>query len=335
MECGDLGIKVKKWESMGKYMIKRILQSGIVLLVMSIFAFALINAAPGNPAAAIYGGQMDRLTQEERDRINTNLGLDQPLFTRYCNWVGEVVNGRLGNSYANGRSVNAILSERLPNTLLLFSVSFVMTVLLAIVLGLWAGLHPNSALDRGVTVAGIVVNGVSSVLVAIGLIVVFSVQLGWLPTSGTGSIFSGGAADRMRHLLLPVATIVLSHVGSFARFIQEGIKEEQTSYYVTVARANQVAPVYLYCGMMKNALVPFINYAGTHVPSFFSGFVVVEAVFAYPGLGNMIVGAISVKDYPVLMGGILVIGLVVILSMLAVDLIDLALNPKLRKSVVE
>ena len=154
-----------------------------------------------------------------------------------------------------------------------------------------------------------------------------------MPSSGTSSLFTGGVGDRLRHLVLPVITIVLSHVGSFSRFIQEGMKEELGSYYVTVARANRVSPGRIYWGAMKNALVPFVNYAGTHVPSFFSGFVVVETVFAYPGLGNMIVGAIPTKDYPVLMGGIIITGLVVILSMLAVDLIDLALNPKLRKSV--
>lgn len=318
---------------MRNYVIKRILQSVIVLLIMSGFAFALINAAPGDPAAAIYGGQMDQLTPAERERINTNLGLDRPLLVRYGNWLREVAAGHLGNSYANGKSVNAILAQRLPNTLLLFALSFTITVILALAIGLWAGIHPGSRLDRGITVASIVVNGIPSVLVAIGLIFLFSVQLGILPSTGTASLFSGGAADRLRHLVLPVTTIVLSHVGSFARFIQEGMKEELNSYYVTVARANRVSKRHIYLGAMKNALVPFVNYAGTHVPSFFSGFVVVETVFAYPGLGNMIVNAIPVKDYPVLMGGILVTGLVVILSMLAVDLIDLALNPKLRKSV--
>lgn len=318
---------------MSKYIVKRILQSVIVLLIMSVFAFALINAAPGDPAAAIYGGQMDQLTPAERERINTNLGLDQPLVVRYGSWLWEVATGHLGYSYASGQSVNAILAQRMPNTLLLFAASFLITVVLALALGLWAGLHPGSRLDRGITVASIVVNGIPSVLVAIGLIYLFSVQLGLLPSTGTTSLFTGGTGDRLRHLVLPVVTIVLSHVGSFARFVQEGMKEELSSYYVTVARANRVAKRYIYWGAMKNALVPFVNYVGTHVPSFFSGFVVVETVFAYPGLGNMIVGAVPVKDYPVLMGGIIITGLVVILSMLAVDLIDLALNPKLRKSV--
>lgn len=318
---------------MTKYIIKRILQSVFILFVMSIIAFALINAAPGDPAAAIYGGQMDKLTQAERERINTNLGLDRPLATRYYNWLSEMLGGRMGYSYENGKSVNQIITERMPNTLLLFAVSFFLTVIISMVVGLWAGRHPYSALDRGITITSIVINGIPSVLVAIILIFLFSVKLGWLPSSGTSSIFATGAADRIKHLVMPVLTVVLSHVSSFSRFIQEGLKEELSSYYVTVARANHVSNRDIYRGVMKNSLVPFINYAGSHVPSFFSGFVVVETVFAYPGLGSMIVGAIPIKDYPVLMGGILITGIVVISSMLAVDLIDLALNPKLRRAV--
>ena len=116
---------------MGKYIVKRILQSVLVLLLMSGFAFALINAAPGDPAAAIYGGQMDRLTPAERERINENLGLDQPVLIRYGNWLREVAAGRLGYSYASGESVNAILAQRLPNTLVLFALSFFLAVVLA------------------------------------------------------------------------------------------------------------------------------------------------------------------------------------------------------------
>lgn len=301
---------------------------------MSVMAFALINAAPGDPAAAIYGGQMDKLTQAERERINNNLGLDQPLTLRYFNWLSEMLGGRMGNSYANGKSVNLIISERMPNTIILFSVSFLLTVIISMAIGLWAGLHPNTRLDRAITITSITINGIPSVLVAIGLIFVFSVSLKWLPSSGFTSVFSDTAGDRLKHIVLPVVTIVFSHIGSFSRFIQEGMKEEMGSYYVAVARANHVSNRHIYFGTMKNALVPFINYAGTHVPSFFSGFVVVETVFSYPGLGNMIVGAIPVKDYPVLMGGILITGIVVIISMLAVDLLDIFLNPKLRKAVI-
>ena len=226
-----------------------------------------------------------------------------------------------------------MIKERMPNTMTLFLSSFILTVILAIAVGLSAGLHPDSMVDRVITIISITLNGIPSVLVGIILILLFSVVLGWLPSSGVTSMFSDTLKDRIIHLILPTVTVMFSHIGSFSRFIQEGMKEELDSYYVYVARANHMSKRDIYRGAMKNALVPFVNYVGTHVPSFFSGFVVIETVFAYPGLGNMIVNAIPVKDYPVLMGGILVTGIVVIISMLLVDLIDLALNPKLRKAV--
>lgn len=202
-------------------------------------------------------------------------------------------------------------------------------------IGLWAGSKPDTGLDRGITVASIATNGIPSILVAIILIYIFSVKLGWFPSSGSQSIFEEDGITRAEYMVLPVITIILSHVGAFSRFIQEGLKDELKSYYVTVQRANHVSNKKIMIGAMKNALVPFVNYAGTHIPSFFSGFVVVEVVFSYPGLANLIYGSIPVKDYPVLMGGILVIGIVVVISMLIIDLIDLALNPKLRKAVVQ
>ena len=286
------------------------------MFIMSICSFALINAAPGEPAAAIYGGQMDKLTQAEKDRINENLGLNQPIIIRYGNWLAEVSHGNFGYSYANGQNVGKMIKERMPNTMTLFLSSFVLTVILSIVVGLFAGLHPDSMIDRAITIISITLNGIPSVLVGIILILLFSVVLGWLPSSGVTSMFSDTLKDRIIHLILPTVTVMFSHIGSFSRFIQEVMSKWD-----------------IYRGAMKNALVPFVNYVGTHVPSFFSGFVVIETVFAYPGLGNMIVNAIPVKDYPVLMGGILVTGIVVIISMLLVDLIDLALNPKLRKAV--
>ena len=318
---------------MKRYVLKRLIQSIVVMFIMSICSFALINAAPGEPAAAIYGGQMDKLTQAEKDRINENLGLDQPVIIRYGNWLAEVSHGNFGYSYANGQNVGKMIKERMPNTMTLFLSSFVLTVILSIAVGLFAGLHPDSMIDRVITIISITLNGIPSVLVGIILILLFSVVLGWLPSSGVTSMFSDTLKDRIIHLILPTVTVMFSHIGSFSRFIQEGLKEELDSYYVYVARANHMSKWDIYRGAMKNALVPFVNYVGTHVPSFFSGFVVIETVFAYPGLGNMIVNAIPVKDYPVLMGGILVTGIVVIISMLLVDLIDLALNPKLRKAV--
>lgn len=319
---------------MAAYTIKRLAQSVIVLFLISVLAFGVINLAPGDPAAALYGGSMDSLTVEERERINENLGLNEPVVSRYLSWMSQMLRGEMGNSYTEGRSVNQIIAERLPNTLVLFVSALILTIVLSVLLGILAGKKPDSLLDRGLAIFSITLNGIPNFLVAIALVFFFSVTLHWLPSAGAKPLFSsGGILERIPYLILPTVTIMLSHVGSFSRFIQEKIKEEKASYYVMVARANHVDPCFLERGIVKNALVPFLNYAGSHVPAFFSGFVVVETTFAYPGMGSLIVDSIPVKDYPVLMGGIFITGIVVVLSMLAVDLIALLLNPQVRKEV--
>lgn len=240
----------------------------------------------------------------------------------------------MGVSYAEGRNVSEMIAERLPNTMTLFLTALVLTVALSVFLGILAGKWPGSRLDRGLAIFSITLNGIPNFLVAIALVFLFSVTLHLLPSAGAGPLIStGNPLERIPYLILPVITIMLSHVGSFARFIQEKMKEEKQSYYVMVARANRVDAGFLERGILKNALVPFLNYAGSHIPAFFSGFVVIETTFAYPGMGKLIVDAIPIKDYPVLMGGIFVTGIVVVMSMLAVDLIALVLNPQLRKEV--
>lgn len=317
-----------------KFVLERLGQSLIVLFLVTVIAFGMINVVPGEPAAALYGGQLDKLTPQEITRINENLGLNKPVTERYVLWLESMLQGEMGVSYSEGRSVNEIIAARLPNTLLLFFWGMSLTVVLSIALGLKAGLNRNTLWDRGLTAFTIVINCIPSFLVAIFCIFVFSVYLHWLPSAGSSSLFTGGGAfDRIKFLILPLVVIISSHVGSFARFIQERVKEEEQSYYVMVAKANHVNPKVINRGILKNALVPCINYIGSHIPSFFAGFVVIETVFAYVGMGSLIVKAISLKDYPVLMGSIFVIGIVVVIGMFCVDMIAMVLNPRLWKEV--
>ena len=318
-----------------KYILERLLQSIVVIFFVTVIAFAMINVAPGEPAAALYGGQMDRLTDEEIERVNENLGLNQPMAERYVHWLGDMLHGEMGVSYSEGREVSTMIASRLPNTLMLFFLGMIFTTLLSIILGYQAGFHPGTFWDRGLTTVSIVLNCIPSFLVALFCIFIFSVTLHWLPSAGSSTLFlGGGVLDRAKYLILPVVVIICSHMGSFGRFIQERIKEEKEGYYVMVQKANHMDPKVIRHGILKNAMVPCINYIGAHIPSFFSGFVVIETVFSYSGIGSMLVKAISVKDYPVLMESILVIGIVVVVGMFVVDMISMALNPRMRKEVL-
>lgn len=271
--------------------------------------------------------------RQERERINTNLGLDQPLLVRYGNWLREIAAGHLGYSYANGKSVNAILAQRLPNTLLLFVLSFTITVVLALAIGLWAGIHPDSRLDRGITVASIVVNGIPSVLVAIGLIFLFSVQLGILPSSGTASLFTGGAADRLRHLVLPgdhhrpqpcgllCPVYPGGNEGGAEQLLRDGGSGQPGLQKGSLLGGHEKRPGPL-CQLRRHpCALLFLRLCGG------------GNRVCLPGAGEYDRWVHPGEGLPGAHGRHPAHRLVVILSMLAVDLIDLALNPKLRKSV--
>jgi len=315
-----------------KWLGKRLIMGTLVLIIVSFLSFFILQAAPGNPATAYYGGNAQTLTAAEQERIEKAFGLDKPIIYQYGTWLHEAVQGNLGYSAKEGRPVLTILLERLPNTLQLVGITLFIVALTSIWLGLYAGLNEGTLLDRGLSIFSVASSAVPPFWIGIVLIIVFSVQLGWLPSSGMNDIRGdGGLIDRMRHLVLPVIVLVVSHTGIFARFLQDCVKVENSSYYVQVARANGVAHREIRSAILRNSIIPYLNYVGVTIPSFFGGSIVVESLFGWSGLGQLLVKSVMVKDFPVLMGGILIIGVVVILCLFIIDIIMIVLNPKLKR----
>lgn len=317
-----------------RFIFKRTVQGLLVVFLLSIISFAIINAAPGDPATALYGPMADRLTTEERARINKNYGADRPVTERYIKWMGGMLKGDLGISYFEGRKVTEILRERIPNTLILFINSIILILIFSLILGLKAGFNENSIWDKFVSGISVVFYSIPAFWLALIFIIIFSVYLGWLPSSGNKSISEDvGIFENLKYVIMPVAVMVISHVGAYARFVQEKVKEESNSHYVTAARANGMDEKKLMKGIIKNALVPFINYLGITIPGFFGGSVIIETVFAWPGLGMLSVKAANSKDYPLLMGTIFITGVMVVISIIITDILELVVNPSLRKQV--
>ena len=315
-----------------KWIGKRVMTGLIVLFIISFLSFFIMNASPGDSAAAFYGGNEQLLNAAEKERINRTFVLDRPLIEQYGAWLKETVKGNLGYSYREGRPVSDILLERLPNTLLLFTVTLFFIVLGSVLLGTVAGMKIGSLWDKGLSMISIASSSIPSFWLGILFISFFSVQLGILPSSGTEDISgNGGLADKLRHLIMPAAVIILTHTGIYARFLQESIKMESRNYYVLAARANGVAEREIQKGILRNASLPYLNYIGMTLPSFFSGSIIIESLFSWVGLGQLTVNAAIMKDFPLLMGSILLTGLLVVVSILLVDLITFALNPGLRK----
>lgn len=319
-----------------RLILKRFLQGLIVLWFVSIISFVIINAAPGDPALALFGNEAQKLTDAERTKINNSYGMDKPVAIRYLKWMERLAHGDMGISYREGRKVTEILSERLPNTLLLFSGSILIILVFSITLGINGGLKEASLWDKGLSVASILLSSIPAFWLGILCILFFSVYLGVLPSSGIENLRDGGdIADRLKHLVLPVLIMASTHIGLYARFIQERIKDENKSYYVLVAKANGMNNRFIVGGILKNAIVPYINYLGITIPAFFGGSIIIESLFSWPGLGQLSVKATVTRDYPLLMGSIMITGIIVVLSILATDIASLILNPQLGRSTAK
>ncbi|CAM3259332.1 ABC transporter permease [Filibacter tadaridae] len=315
-----------------KWFGKRMVMGTIVLLVISFLSFFIMHLAPGDPATAFYGGNAQTLNTAEKERISRAFSLDRPVIEQYGLWLKEILQGNLGYSSKEGRPVTVILLERLPNTLLLFGVTLFFIIIGSLWLGTVAGMQKGSLWDKGLSTISIATSSIPSFWLGILFISFFSVKLGILPSSGTGEVGGdGGILDKLRHLIMPAAVIILTHTGIYARFLQESIKAETSKYYVMVAKANGVLEREIRKGVLRNASIPYLNYIGMTIPSFFGGSIIVESLFSWAGLGQLLVKAVMMKDFPLIMGGILFTGLLVVFSLFIIDLVMYAVDPKLRK----
>lgn len=318
-----------------KWVGKRMVMGIVVLFIVSFLSFFIMQAAPGDPAAAFYGGNAQTLTAAEKERITRAYALDRPVAQQYVAWLSETVKGNLGISYKEGRPVSEIIMERLPNTLLLFSVTMFFIVIGSIWLGTVAGMRANSIWDKGLSTFSIATSSIPAFWLGILFIYFFAVSLGVLPSSGSSDVDgNGGVVDKVRHLIMPASVLIVTHVGIYARFLQESIKIENSQYYVKVARANGVKERSIRKGIVRNASIPYLNYIAMTIPSFFGGSIIVESLFAWSGIGQLTVKAVATKDFPLLMGSIMVTGILVVITLFIVDLIMYAMDPKLRKGGV-
>jgi peptide/nickel transport system permease protein len=313
-----------------RFLIIRI--AGIVpqLVLVSLLAFAVMKTAPGDPVASLAGGT-ERMTAADHARVSHNLGLDRPLPVQYGLWIRRVGQGDLGQTLRDGRAVSGILREAMGNTLYLVASVLPLMLVCAVCLGYVAGRRQNRWPDY-------LISGVSTLSVAVPpfwlgliLILIFSVQLDLFPSSGSSTIGGPGRSDRAWHAVLPVATIFLTHVGPYVRLVRGSIRRAAGADFVRAARARGLRPgTILWRYVMPNALGPFVTWAGFSLPLLFSSIFVIEWVFAWPGIGRVFLQAAVSREYPVMMGCVLVVCVMVILGNLLADCVVAALNPKLR-----
>jgi len=317
---------------MGRYVLRRLIQAIPLILGITVIAFAILKVTPGGPLAA-YENNPD-FNAADLQRLEHALGLDQPVPVQYVQWLGRFVSGDWGYSFATSQPVLSMIGQRLPNTLWLMSTVFIVTLLVALPIGVFTAVKQYSWFDHIATGATFAAFSMPTFWLGLLLIITFGLTLRLLPLGGMlapGAPFTIG--DLARHLILPAATISLVQIGVYVRFLRASMLETTSQDYIRTARSKGLSEGHVISRhALKNAAIPFVTIAALDLPELFAGALVTENIFGWPGMGRLFFDSALRSDYPVLMG-ILVIGsIVVILANLLADVIYGVLDPRIRYS---
>ena len=315
---------------MGSYLARRLLESVVLLLIVSVTTFALIRSAPGGPSLLAN----PELSRQDIEQMREQLGLNDPLPLQYGRWLGNLFRGNLGASYSTVEPVGGLIRDRLPNTLALTGLALALSIVVAIPLGVLSATRRNSRFDR--FVAGVSFFGISIPVFWLGiiLIILFSSQLRWLPAGGMSTLgqeFS--LVDRLKHLALPTIVLATANLAELTRYTRSGMITVLGEDYVRTAHAKGLARRSVVFGhALRAALIPVVTVIGVLLPRAVSGAAITETVFSWPGMGRLAVEAATTRDYPVVMGTTLTVAVVVIASSLLTDVVYGFVDPRVRLS---
>ncbi len=318
---------------MYRWLVRRLLISIPVLLGITILSFMFVRIAPGDPVRMMINPEYLAGNAEEYVALRrAELGLDKPLPIQYLAWLGEVARGNLGYSFFDRRPVGDILKERIVPTVELMGTALLLALAVGIPVGLVAAIRQYSTFDYASAVISLATISTPSFFLGLAAIYIFSLKLNLLPTSG---MFTAGAPpslnDYLHHLILPATILALNLAGPFVRYARSSLLEVIRQDYLTTARAKGLAGrVVVLRHAFPNALIPLITVVGIQIPALFAGAVIIEQIFSWPGMGQMALASITQRDYPVLMGFILVTAVLVLLSNLIADIAYAVVDPRIR-----
>lgn len=315
-----------------RYLIRRLAQAIITLVLVTIVLFGLLHAIPGGPFRSLIGEAVGADPQAA-ERAEVLLGLDRPPVERYLTWAGGLLVGDLGRSWivAPGRAVGPLLLDSLVNTLLLTVSALLLALAVGGAIGVVSALRPGSWVDTGLGLTSLIVGGAPTFWLGMLLLIVFAVELAWLPAGGAQTIGRGDLADRARYLVLPVLTLGSVEIAAWGRYVRAALLEELSREHLRTARAKGLSEsVVLLRHVAPNALPPLIGLLSLEVPSLVAGATVTEAVYSYPGLGRLLLTALRAFDWPLVQGIALVLAVSVVAASLLAEVAIALANPRLR-----
>jgi peptide/nickel transport system permease protein len=312
---------------MTAYIIRRLLSMFVVMAFVAMFVFLLLHLAPGDPAAIIAG---DNATPDNIAQIRKSLGLDEPIWKQFLVWIGSLLRGDLGRSMFWNESVLTLIGQRAEPTIALACTTLLVAVVTALILGVTAAAWAGTIVDRLVMAFAVVGFSVPVFVVGYLLIFLFAIELRWLPVQGYSPI-ADGFVPWIRSLALPSIALGLAYVALIARITRATMLDVLAEDYMRTARAKGVAPrPMLLKHALKNAAVPIVTVIGIGIALLIGGVVITETVFNIPGIGRLVVDAISRRDYPIIQGVILVFSGIYVLVNLLVDLSYTFFDPRIR-----
>ena len=294
-----------------------------MLIIVSFISFALMNLSAGDPAEIILTSQGTVVTPELLESVRVDMGLDQPFITQYFNWLKDIIHGDFGTSYASGRSVIVEMNEHLPYTIKLSGSAMLLTLIISIPLGILSAIKKDKFLDRFIRVFTFVGNSIPGFLLALILLLIFSLKLKLLP------ILSGSGA---KSIILPSVTLAVAMTSKYIRQIRATVLEELDKGYVKGARSRGIKEsVILYKDVLKNIMITIITLTGLSIGSLMGGPAVVESIFVWPGVGSLALSAIANRDYPVIQAYVLWMAVMFIIVNLITDLLYKIIDPRVRE----
>lgn len=314
---------------MWKYCLKKTAQVVIVMILISFFSFAIVYFAPGDISDMYVNPEM---TEEQKANVIAQLELDKSMTEQYFAWAKRAVHGDLGVSLSNKSAVWPQFMQRLPATIILMGSSMILSLLLAIPLGLWSGYKKNSWLDNLISSLAYMGMSIPSFWFGMLLIIVFAAVLKVLPSSGMHTVGNVSAFDTFQHMILPCITLSIGHVAVYIRYIRANTIGQLSEEYVLTAEAKGDSQTkILFRHVLKNTLLPIITLMGMNLASLVCGSFIVESVFGWPGIGTFAMSAIGSRDYPVIMAYVMLSGFLLVVGNFIADLLYAFVDPRIKR----
>ena len=321
-----------KKKRIAKKIIKRVILFFIAMFILSIVVFILARLAPGDPLQSFYGEALDNMTEQEIEAARVRMGLDDNVFVQYFKWLGNALQGDFGISLKYRMKVQNVIAPLIGNTLVLGIIAYAVVFALAIVLATVAALHEDDWLDRIICKVGTATYYIPTFWLGVVLVLVFSVNLGWFPSSGAYDVGKqGDIGNRLWHIVLPLIVMIASHFWYYAYMIRNKLLDEFRKDYVLLAKAKGLTRrqiVWKHC--LRNVAPTIVSIMAIAIPHVISGTVTVEAVFGYPGIGNLAVESAKYHDYNMLMLTVLITGAFVFIASFVAQTVNEEIDPRMK-----